>query len=1141
MIVGPDTGKNIAREPLAIGDIWAGLIIAVGIILTLGGFVFTQRWGEVRAEHAFGEATFRYTAAIDQTVSRYLDILNPVVSFYAASNFVSRDQFQTFASQFLQSQPGLQALEWIPRVSAKTREAYEARARADGIVDFAIKERNADGNLVAAAERDAYFPVYYVVPQVGNEKAMGFDLGSNAARLSALNKARDSGNIAVSGRIKLVQETGDHFGLLAFLPIYVKDAPHETEQQRRENLFGFALGVIRVGDLVESALESLRTPPGGLDIYVFDPGEAPEARLLYHHPSRVRAGGTTPKSEDTLRREVHASTFVSVGDRQWEIVFAPVPGYFEPRASWLAWGVLAAGLLFTGLLTAYLVSAAGREKRIRFLVRQRTDELEASEDRTRAIVDTAPDGIVTINAHGTIETFNRAAEEIFGYSSQEVAGRNVKMLMPEPLRDEHDGYLQNYLHTREAKVIGIGRVLVGLRKDGTTFPMRLAVSESRSRGEIRYTGIVRDITERVLAQEALRAAEEQNRAILDSVGEGIYGLDLEGRGTFVNPAVSQMLGYRADELIGQPMHELVHHSHADGSPYPREDCPMVAAYTDGKERHVTDEVLWRKDGTSFSIEYTSTPITMNGELAGAVVSFRDVTRRKVAEEELRQSQELLSAAIENIADGFVMCDAENRVVLSNRKIALLYSNSRDAIFPGARFEDFIRAGAERGEYPDALEDADAWVARRLSKGREYNETFEQPLIGERWVRIAVTRLPDGGWVGIHVDITELKQAREQADAANKAKSEFLSSMSHELRTPMNAVLGFAQLLEYNPKEPLTESQRESVHHILTGGNHLLELINEVLELARIEAGKMALSIEDVAPGDAMVECHALIQPLAEDRGIVVSIGDEGVNLPLVRADYTRFKQILLNLMSNAVKYNREDGRVDVEGGATPDGMVRISVTDTGEGIPARNYKELFEPFSRLGAEAKDIEGTGIGLTVTKQLVEVMGGRIGFKSEVGKGSTFWVDLPSSPNATEKAQGPLEPDAPTAMEAPIAGTLLYVEDNPANMELMEMIVKDFRGLELISARSAEEGLELARSLAPNMVVMDINLPGMDGFEALRRLRDCDQTRNIPVIALSANAMAGDIEKGEVAGFSRYLTKPVRVDELVATIRENLREAP
>ncbi len=241
----------------------------------------------------------------------------------------------------------------------------------------------------------------------------------------------------------------------------------------------------------------------------------------------------------------------------------------------------------------------------------------------------------------------------------------------------------------------------------------------------------------------------------------------------------------------------------------------------------------------------------------------------------------------------------------------------------------------------------------------------------------------------------------------------------------------------------------------------------------------------------------------------------------------------------SVKYNRDGGQVIVGGSETPHGMVRLSVADTGRGIPAERHKDLFDPFSRLGAEAGDIEGTGIGLTVTKQLAEAMDGRIGFKSVVGKGSTFWIDLPSARHANEEDHETAEPETMTGREGPVIGNLLYIEDNPANLELMEMIANGFVDLNLILARTAEEGLELAEQHIPDLVIMDINLPGLDGYEALRCLRDRDQTRHIPVIALSANAMAGDIEKGRAAGFFKYLTKPVKVGELIATIREVLGE--
>ena len=495
MIAGPDVENKIAWDTPALRYTWAGVIVAVGIVITLSGFMFTQSWGEDKAEHAFSNITTGYATEVQEIVRLQLDGLDSIEYLYAASNFVSRDEFQTFASGLLKKRSAIQALEWIPRVSAGARETYEARARKDGIADFAFTERDAVGNLVPAGVRDTYFPVYYVVPHAGNEMALGFDLGSNPVRLSALNKARNTGQLAVSRRIKLIQGTDDQFGFLAFQPIYHTGEPHDTPRQRRENLDGFAAGVYRVAGLVETALGRLGTTAAGLDIYVFD-SEAPEARLLYFHPSRTRAGGTPPKSEDALRRDVHTSTFLSVGDRQWEIVFAPVPGYFEPQEPWLAWGVLATGLLFTGLLTAYLVSTAGRESKIRSLVRQRTDELAASETRTRAIVDNVVDGIVTIDQRGTIQTVNRAVEAMFGYSARDLLGSNVSVLAAEPYRDAHDGYLSNYLNSGEAKLIGQTRALEGQRWNGNIFPVEIAVTELMIEGERLFVGVLRDISQR---------------------------------------------------------------------------------------------------------------------------------------------------------------------------------------------------------------------------------------------------------------------------------------------------------------------------------------------------------------------------------------------------------------------------------------------------------------------------------------------------------------------------------------------------------------------------------------------------------------------------------------------------------------------
>lgn len=641
-------------------------------------------------------------------------------------------------------------------------------------------------------------------------------------------------------------------------------------------------------------------------------------------------------------------------------------------------------------------------------------------------------------------------------------------------------------------------------------------------------------------------------AIFNSANFSSIATDEKGVIQVFNVGAERMLGYSAAEAVDKltpadlsDPRELIARADALSLELGTRITPGFEALVFKASRGIEDiyELTYiRKDGSYFPAVVSVTALRDDQDgIIGYLLIGTDNTARKQVEETLRWTEESFRLMVESVTDyAIVGLDTEGCVVSWNTGAERIMGYHAEEII-GEHFSRFSPAedvGAGKPQRELAL------VA---SKGRYEDENWRVRKDGSLfWADVVFTAIRDHadnlrGFAALTRDLTErrrieasLTDAKSVAEKANLAKSEFLSRMSHELRSPLNAILGFAQLMASDSPPP-TRSQQASIEMILQGGWYLLELINEILDLAMIESGKLVLSLTPVALADVMRECQAISEPQALKRGISMTF--PRFDAPwYVSADRTRLKQVLINLLSNAIKYNRPGGTVVVECCTSAPGRTRISVQDTGEGLTPDKLAQLFQSFNRLGRAGSAEEGTGIGLVVSKRLIELMQGSIGVDSVVGVGSVFRAELNSAvaPEPAAEAEPAAAVAQPPVPDHARERTVLYVEDNPANLKLAEQLIARCSDIRLLSAVDGTLGIEIARARQPDVILMDIGLPGISGLDALRILRTDPATAHIPVVAVSANAIPRDIAQGLAAGFFRYITKPIKTDEFMKTLR-------
>lgn len=777
-----------------------------------------------------------------------------------------------------------------------------------------------------------------------------------------------------------------------------------------------------------------------------------------------------------------------------------------------------------------------------------------------------PDVVRSLAAKIKVLGINKAVLDLHNAKSQDQLVKDLTIVFNEQTYGTIAIELANIAEGK--RIFDLEQEVITLTKEKKHAIIRWSVAPEYESTLSRVLVSIVDITERKKAEEELQMYRDhleqmvqlrtketenekrRNELILNAVGEGIYGVNLLGEVTFINPAALQMLGFEHDEIIYKKQHLLTRHTKPDGSKYPADECPIYLALKDGQVHHIADEVFWRKDGSSFPVEYISTPIRENGELIGAVVVFSDITLRRKSEKELKESEERYRMFADNVSDVIWTMDLTGKITYVSPSVVRQTGYTSEETMQRNFNEIFTEVSKE------SIKKLLAEIEHRMKSGERIEdgkvELFEYRKDGKGiWVDVIYSGIYDmnsqfRGLLGVSRDITDRKQlieelqdAKAKAEIATKAKSEFLANMSHEIRTPMNAIIGFADLLFSSVKEGKQHAQVESIRSSAQG---LLSIINDILDLSKIEANKLEIQYQPISLQYIISDIvNVFLQRVKEKQlSLFVKLKNEVPKSVLL--DEGRLRQILFNLMGNAIKFT-EKGHVSlilekniIHG--TPDKVDLIFyVEDTGVGIKKESQKEIFEAFSQQdGQSTKKYGGTGLGLTITRSLVEMMNGEISVESEPSVGSTFKVVLRNVEVSSEEPfirnKNVFDPASVVFEDAKI----LICDDSQSTRKLI-IDLFDATPVTIFEARNGKEGIEMANLHLPDIILMDLKMPVMNGREAARILKTEEATKSIPIIAISASSRILQKDEESRKLFHNFLLKPIKIDELIEIIKENI----